>query len=526
MSAIIPFPFDFKNPDYISVFKWRLDRLKKLRANPELFEYSKHFYKNNPGQFIIDWGCTFDPRNIERGLPAIIPFVLFPRQVEWVDFFMDQYKNKKNSITEKSRDMGVSWLSVALATSMCLFNDNFVAGFGSRKEIYVDKRGDPKSILEKSRMFLRNLPNEFTGNWDDRKHSSHMKVFFPKTKSMIIGEAGDNMGRGDRASIYIVDEFAFVERAKQVDAALSQTTNCRMDVSTPNGTNNPFYEKASKGNIPKFSFHWTDDNRKDQAWYDEQCSKIDDPVIIAQELDLDYSASARGIVIPAIWVKSAIDAHKKLDIEISGRKIAALDVADEGADLNALVGIHGVLVEYIEKWSGKGSDIYETVERSIDICEENRYRKLYYDADGVGAGVKGDARRILKKNSQINVIPFKGGLSVVDRDGEMIEGTENADSFLNLKAQSWWSLRKRFQETYRAVVEGLPFNQDEIISISSSCPDYNSLVLELSQPTYSKNGAGKIIIDKKPQGSKSPNLADALMMVFSPKDEFSYEDWV
>ena len=166
MSAIIPFPFDFKNPDYISVFKWRLDRLKKLRANPELFEYSKHFYKNNPGQFIVDWGCTFDPRNIELGLPAIIPFVLFPRQVEWVDFFMYQYKNKKNSITEKSRDMGVSWLSIALATSLCLFNDDFIAGFGSRKEIYVDKRGDPKSILEKSRMFLRNLPKEFTGNWN------------------------------------------------------------------------------------------------------------------------------------------------------------------------------------------------------------------------------------------------------------------------------------------------------------------------------------------------------------------------
>ena len=39
---------------------------------------------------------------------------------------------------------------------------------------------------------------------------------------------------------------------------------------------------------------------------------------------------------------------------------------------------------------------------------------------------------------------------------------------------------------------------------------------ELSQPTYSINSAGKIIIDKTPDGTKSPNLADAVMMRFAP----------
>ena len=40
--------------------------------------------------------------------------------------------------------------------------------------------------------------------------------------------------------------------------------------------------------------------------------------------------------------------------------------------------------------------------------------------------------------------------------------------------------------------------------------------MELSQPTYSINTAGKILIDKQPEGASSPNLADAVMIAFNP----------
>jgi phage terminase large subunit len=36
--------------------------------------------------FITDWGMTFDPRNPELGLPAVVPFVLFPKQEEFIDW--------------------------------------------------------------------------------------------------------------------------------------------------------------------------------------------------------------------------------------------------------------------------------------------------------------------------------------------------------------------------------------------------------------------------------------------------------
>ena len=527
----IPFPFDFKNPDYIAVFRWRLDRLKKIKENPQLLPGLRKYYRENPAQFIIDWGVTSDPRNVERGLPTLAPFILFPRQEEWVHWFLERWKKQEPGITDKSREMGMSWLTVALASTVCLFNDGVTVGFGSRKEEYVDKKGDPKSLLFKVRQFVSYLPREFRGTWNEAKHAPYMRVQFPDTNSIITGEAGDNIGRGDRASFYIVDESAWLPRPELVEASLSQTTNCRQDISTPRGMNNPFARKRFGGKTNVFSFHWRDDPRKDEAWYEKKCRDIDDPVVIAQEIDMDYSASIEGILIPSVWVQAAVDAHIKLDITPTGMRKAGLDIADEGPDKNALAGRYGILCEYLESWSGKGGDIYGTVEKAFTLCDMFGYPLVGYDADGLGAGVRGDARvinanRVKKKQSEIQFIPHRGSGAVIDPEGDPFRNTDeakgkdkgrtNEDYFHNFKAQAWWSLRKRFLITYRAVVLKLPYNKDDIISISSAIPEYRRLIIELSQPTYSQNNVGKIIVDKMPDGTASPNLADSLVIAFAP----------
>jgi hypothetical protein len=525
----LPFPFDFKTPDYVQVFEWRLECLKRLRKDPGILWGMREYYKENPGQFIIDWGCTSDPRNVERGLPATLPFFLFPRQEEWIHWMMERWRSGEGGLSDKSRDMGLSWLSVAFACTMCLMHDGMAIGFGSRKEEYVDKRGDPKSILEKARRFLSVLPMEFIGDWNIRKHAFHMRILFPNTDSIIAGEAGDGIGRGDRKSIYFVDESAFLPRPELVEASLSNTTNCRIDISTPHGTNNPFARKRFNGKTKVFSIHWRDDPRKDEAWYLKEKDKIDDPVIFAQEVDLDYSASMEGILIPSAWVQSAVDAHLKLNIKPSGKRSAAFDVADEGKDKNAYCGRYGILVEYLESWSGKGDDIYSSVEKVFTLCDIFNYPVVLYDADGLGAGVRGDARVInSKRNKQVLFDAFRGSGEVVDPDSDPFlrkgqargSGTSrtNSDFFKNYKAQSWWALRRRFEITHRAVTKGYTeYDPDEIISLSSSLPELRKLMIELSQPTFSEDNVGKIVVDKVPDGGLSPNLADAVMIAFAPK---------
>ncbi|MDY4380355.1 terminase large subunit [Pectobacterium brasiliense] len=525
----IPFPFDFKNPDYTQVFEWRMERLQRIRQNPEQLPALRQFYKDNPAQFIIDWGMTTDPRNIDYGLPVTIPFLLFPKQEEWIHWIMDRRHNLENGITEKSREMGLSWTAIGMACSLCLFNKDMVIGFGSRKEEYVDSTGDPKALFWKARKFVETLPVEFRGSWNDKKHAPYMRVEFPETGAVIKGEAGDNIGRGDRTTLYLVDEAAFLQRPLLIDAALSQTTRCRIDLSSVNGPNNPFAQKRRSGKIPVFTFHWRSDPRKDDEWYRKECEKIDNPLIVAQELDLDYNASSEGQLIPAEWIQAAIDAHKVLGIKPSGKSIGALDVADEGIDLNCYANRLGIMLRYLETWSGKGSDIYATTEKAMSLADDDEAEYLLYDADGLGAGCRGDARvineaRTKQKAAFIDVRPFRGSGEVYESDkpafkgdGDKRKSRTNKDLFANRKAQGWWFLRRRFELTWRAIEKKLPFDPDELISLSSDTPELEQLIIELGQPTYSTNGAGKILIDKAPDGTRSPNRADGVMICFAPE---------
>jgi hypothetical protein len=436
--------------------------------------------------------------------------VLFPKQREWIDWILERWRASEPGITEKTRQMGFSWLSMSLSCTLCLFHHGMSIGVGSRKQEYVDVLGDPKSLLQKAREFMNGLPPEFRGGWDVRSHAPHMRMMFPGTESIITGESGDNIGRGNSTSMYFLDEAAFVERPQLIDAALSQTTNCRQDISTPNGMGNPFAQKRFSGHIKVFSFTWRDDPRKDDVWYEKQVRELD-PVTLAQEVDVNYSASAEGVLIPSSWVQAAIGARERLRIDVTGRRYAGLDVADEGRDLNAFAGRHGIELQHLKSWSGKNSDIYATVVKAFALCEEWGYETFDYDADGLGAGVRGDARRIKEERQAVgkNAIrdePFRGSGAVWNPEGEMVAKRLNKDYFQNAKAQAWWALRLRFEKTHRAVVEGLPYEPDDIISISPQLGELTPLTMELSQPTYSVNQVGKIVMIAYQPASRSLDL--------------------
>lgn len=504
--------FNWKSPDYPEVYQRRLDRLAAIRANPSVLPALKAYYKHNPADFINDWGIIVSPKNVELELPSVVPFILYPRQREWIEWVFEHWKGQKPGLTEKTRQMGFSWLSMAMSCTLCLFHEGMVIGVGSRKETYCDVIGDPKSLIEKGRLFMRNLPHEFRGGWTPKSHAPHMRIIFPDTGALIAAEAGDNIGRGATTSLYWVDESAHLEHPVMAEASLSQTTNCRIDISTPNGLGNPFAQKRFGGLIDVFTFHWRDDPSKDDEWYQKQVSEKD-PVTVAQEIDINYSASVEGVLIPNTWVLAAIDAHLKLGIQPTGSRGGALDVADEGRDLNAFCGAHGVVLETLEEWSGKGDDIFGTVQRAFGLCDSHAYREFRYDADGLGAGVRGDARIVNQsRQTPLTVIPFRGSGPVHDPEGEQVKGRKNQDFFANAKAQSWWSLRTRFQKTYRWIVAKEACNPDDIISIPRSMPNAMKLMSELSQPTWHENNIGKIVIDKAPEGAKSPNLADAVMI--------------
>src|SRR6185437_4706620 len=108
---------------------------------------------------------TFDPRLAERGLPSLVPFVLWPKQRAFLDWCLQRWRAGESGVVEKCRDSGASWLALAFAATLCLFTPGLVIGFGSRKLELVDQMGSPRSLFEKARMFLEHLPREFLNGW-------------------------------------------------------------------------------------------------------------------------------------------------------------------------------------------------------------------------------------------------------------------------------------------------------------------------------------------------------------------------
>ncbi len=528
--------FDWRNPDYLPIWKQRADRLEKLRADYGLLAEVRYYYREHPADLINDWGVTVDPRVVARGRPAVMPLVLWPKQREWIDWLYQRWSDTESGVTVKSRDVGVSWLAMGFSSAMCVSYNDFSVGFGSEKEDKVDRSGDPDSLFYKGRLFLKYLPDLFRGGWNVKQYSAHMRLVFPETGSSITGEAGDNIGRGGRKSVYFVDESAHVPNPKAIDASLSGNTDCRQDVSSVWGTANSFYERAHNINIPRFDFDFKDDPRKDDAWEKKKRADLD-PVIFAAEYERNFTASVEGVVIPAMWVSAAIDAHVKLGLKPEGVKFGTLDVADAGRDANAFAVSQSFLVERVESWKGTADlDIYHSVERAFMMSDMYGLPGFDYDADGLGAGVRGDARKINEARRAaggklIQVLPFRGSGDVFEPD-VIVPGTERTalDFFENAKAQAWWYLRRRFEYTHRAMEMfkngQIPVvDPSQFISIASGFSERARLCIELSQPVWAPSKRGKIMVDKCPVGTKtevrnaivSPNLADAVMMLYAPR---------
>lgn len=535
---------DWRQPDYQPVLLWRADRLARMRADPDLLFGAKHYYRTEPWQFVAHWGMTFEPRNVELGGLPNVPFVPWERQIEYMQWICELWQRGERGLVEKSRDGGVTWLSVGLSVALWLFFPGFTGGFGSRKEDLVDRRGDPKSIFEKIRFFVRNIPKDFLPDgFSEREHSSHMKLLNPENGASLTGEAGDMIGRGGRASIYFVDEAAFIERQDSVDAALSMNTNCQIDISTPNGSGNAFYRKRLRFDKTHrlFVFDWRDDPRKDDAWYAKQVEEQDE-VIVAQEIDRDYAASQEDSFIPAKWVAAAIDAHVRLGFDPSGLRVTGFDPADVG-DAKAIANRYGsVILQAREKTKG---DIRQAIPWAFHEADHFRADVMVYDGDGMGAPTMKLAleHRAL---SRMRVTAYHGSAGVLDPNGtydhssarrrlkraeertrELHEKENlrtNADSFANFRAQTWSWVRDRFELTHEAVTraqQGMVVNADpeDLISISSKCEALTALQTELSRPMRIWTPNGKIQVESKPhmraRGISSPNLAEALVMACS-----------
>ncbi|MDT9702397.1 hypothetical protein, partial [Streptomyces sp. P17] len=85
--------------------------------------------------------------------------MFFEKQAEYIEFLDALRKEQESGLVEKCRDAGATWLSCGYSVHSWIFIPNDAIGWGSRKEILVDKLGDPDSIFEKLRLIINRLPD-------------------------------------------------------------------------------------------------------------------------------------------------------------------------------------------------------------------------------------------------------------------------------------------------------------------------------------------------------------------------------
>jgi phage terminase large subunit len=517
----------------------RLRLLAEFNSNPSLQRLEIELCRRDPTRLFDRWAWTYNPKEAAKGRPTFLPFDLFPRQREMLHFLNERLAAGEDGLIEKSRDIGFTWVAGGLAAQKWLWAPGFKTTFGSRIEDLVDQIGNLDSIFEKIRLLIYSLPSWMMPEGFKRKqHDHYMLLANPANSNTIVGEGGDNMGRGGRSSLYFLDEFAFVARAERVDAATSGNSDCRIFGSTVNGPGNLFARKRHDGSLRPdqvFRFHWTDDPRKNNPEWEAAQRKKMEEAAFASEYDIDYSASVEGICIPAKWVEAAqrigpLLAERGIIVEPAATGVTGLDVGGGGKGKSVAVSRFGPIVTAPLSWGDP--DTIETAYRGLDYAEQTlvhrstgeecRVTLLNFDNIGIGHNVSNTLSHHNKPrllSAGINV-----GLPASDRVWP--DGETSVEKFTNLKAEAWHLMRERFKSTFEMLLfltgknggHEHPPSDLIILPPASAGPDATALAAQISLPKRGRNEKGKMQIESKEKlrdrGIASPDHAEALVLTF------------
>lgn len=199
-------------------------------------------------------------------------------------------------------------------------------------------------------------------------------------------------------------------------------------------------------------------------------------------------------LIAAEWVR---DAHTVQAYD--GVRALGIDLSSYGTDETVITYRDGNEIVWQRVFPAQRMDTFwqGPVLRAVMDVEPNY---VIYDADGVGAGVSGEAERIQQRMLRWGgqVLPFRGGLGVEGR-------------FNNNRSMWWWALRRRLEAG--------------AISIRFHDP---TLEKQLADLKYGVKESGDIRVETKGEMKKrkvgSPDRADAMMYACALSEDLPLTD--
>ena len=491
--------------------------------------------RDDVATFINDWCWTYDPRS----RPRVLPFELWPKQLEWLAFVARAEAERIEAVAQKSRDVGMSWTNSAIFTHHWLFQDEWTGTFVADKEKALDQKGNRRTLMEKCRFLIWWMPRWlWPVGFNMDRHSKHLEIRNPANGSIISGEVGDNAGRGGRSSLVVVDEAAHIPRADRLDAAISANADTVLWVSSVNGNGNVFARKAQSGFHPVFTFHYRDDPRKTPEWV-AQRKATTDPVTWAQEREIDFGASIANLLVPVPWLNGSRELRRRLLApggahgflrreladqlrdELVGRYVSGAAGCSGGMDVGAgkaesvLILRCGPLL--LEPIVWKDPDTTNTATAAVGEAIRAKARALYFDQPGVGFGVLATFRRL--ETPGLHIEGVNTGTAPTDRIWP--DGSKSAERFANKRSELWWLTREGCRRAHELLLYlddkegGVVHPLSEVLLM---CED-ELTGRQLNTPTWHATDRGKVVVESKDdlsaRGIASPDRADALVLSLS-----------
>ena len=525
----LPASWDWLKPDYDAILYSRVKRLDFLRKAPGGLQAAKGMYGSPWGfyDFLFDWGTILDPRLAAWGKDTEVPFVLFPRQVEFLTWmqrlvtFPAENRSGKGNVS-KTRGCGASTLGCFFSLWYWLFRPNSHIGLGSNLERSVFDSDNPKALFWKIENGLRGLPEEFLpAGFQFGKHlmkgSGAGKLINPENGSTINGDAGPAIGRGDRRLFYIIDEHASLQYPVAAEAALQKTTNTLIRISTEKRdclfhTQVVGLKATNPDNL--FEYDWWDDPRMSQELFDREKAEAEaqgmgDIFRVEVERDPD------SVLVDTFIPKSLLEeAAKRMPVPY-GPAVIAVDVAAMGNDSSVVSWRRGLWQSALRKFEKSSDDGQQLAAEVMFLAEEILHQgvplgAVVYELEGSGYAL----------HSVLSGGPLRSVLRPTHPGKKLSNGRH-----YNVRAQGWDLWRKALEEG-----AGVP-NDRALIHLGSAL-----------KYEWRESGGKKLLLleDKKafkkrmaadptnPMGGPSPDEADNCALAWLPVEmaDFGLVDYL
>ena len=249
------------------------------------------------------YGFMYNPR-ADDPVRRRIPFVAWPKQLEFILWLEDRTRLGELALVPKSREVGISWICLMRLWWAWRFEPGFSALLGSRKEDLVDKAGDSDSLFQKLRWLTKLQPDHLK---PDEIRSTHMLLENSELETTLVGEATNPaFGQGKRRRVIFIDEAARVQNSVFASTwlAIESAWHSLWVVYNPGAKDHKTYDlHMGSGAVSSrliFPITWEADPRRDEDW---KRSKLKDGggALSLDEFKSSYECEYGYVLTGKIW---------------------------------------------------------------------------------------------------------------------------------------------------------------------------------------------------------------------------------